>query len=93
VEEFASDKETLESYISTEAQNATRGERATAKGFLKLWEAGGQQEYLTALMMDLLRLFEKLQKDCQKSLTTLCDIEAVKACAVASLSLQSVSRW
>jgi hypothetical protein len=79
------------SHISTEAQNATRGERATAKGFLKLWEAGGQQEYLTALMMDLLRLFEKLQKDCQKSLTTLCDIEAAKACAVASLSLMEFS--
>ena len=39
MEEFASDKETLKSYISTEVQNATRGERATAKGFLKLWEA------------------------------------------------------
>jgi len=42
-------------------------------------------------MMDLLRLFKKLQKDCHKSLTTLCDIEAAKACAVASLSLMEFS--
>jgi len=30
-------------------------EKATAKGFFELlWEEGGQQEYLTAVMMDLL---------------------------------------
>ena len=61
--------------------------KATVSSFMKLWKEGGDQEYYTALMLDLLRLFEKLQKDSQKSMATLCDIEVSKATALASITL------
>jgi len=64
------------SLITSVSGNKT--EKSTVKGFLKLWKEGGDQEYYTALMMDILRQFEKLQKECQKSMTTLCDIETKK---------------
>lgn len=48
--------------------------KITAKRFLNLWKEGGDQEYYTALMMDILRQFEKLQK----SMTTLGDIETTQ---------------
>lgn len=38
-------------------------------------------------MLDLLCLFEKLQKDSQKSTATFCDIEVSKAAALASVTL------
>lgn len=72
--------------VSTSRTN-TRIEKATVNGFLKLWKEGGDQEYYTALMLDLLRLFEKLQKDSQKSMATLCDIEVSKTAALASVTL------
>jgi hypothetical protein len=46
-----------------EKTDTTKVEKATARGFLRLWAND-----LTSLMMDLLRQFEKLQKDCQKSM-------------------------
>lgn len=38
-------------------------------------------------MMDILRQFEKLQKEGQKSMTTLCDIETTKIAVLESLSI------
>lgn len=57
------------------------------KGFLNLWKEGGDKEYYTALMMDILHQFEKLQKEGQKSMTTLCDIETTKIAVLESLSV------
>jgi len=48
------------SIITSDGGN--KSEKSTAKGFLKLWKEDGDQEYYTALMMDILRQFEKLQK-------------------------------
>ncbi|KAL4141599.1 hypothetical protein QTP88_004215 [Uroleucon formosanum] len=48
---------------------------------------GGDQEYYTAFMMDILRQFEKLQKQGQKSMTTLCDVETTKTEVLESLTL------
>lgn len=70
--------------------NSTSGnktEKATVKGFFNLWKEGGDQEYYTALMMDILRQFEKLQKEGQKSMTTLCDIETTKTAVLESLAI------
>lgn len=44
-------------------------------------------------MLDLLRLFEKLQKDSQKSMATLCDIEVSKAAALASVTLMEAGPY
>ena len=66
---------------------SSQNEKATVSGFMKLWKEGGDQEYHTALMLDLLRLFEKLQKDSQKSMATLCDIAVSKATALTSITL------
>lgn len=73
------------SLITSVSGNKT--EKSTVKGFLKLWKEGGDQQYYTALMMDILRQFEKLQKEGQKSMTTLCDIETKKIEVLESLSL------
>lgn len=43
-----------------ENNGTTKIEKATARGFLRLWEDGGKQQYLTCLMMDILRQIEKL---------------------------------
>ncbi|KAE9527914.1 hypothetical protein AGLY_012738 [Aphis glycines] len=73
------------SIITSDGGN--KSEKSTAKGFLKLWKEGGDQEYYTALMMDILRQFEKLQKQGQKSMTTLCDVETTKTEVLESLTL------
>ncbi|XP_025413676.1 uncharacterized protein LOC112685865 [Sipha flava] len=73
------------SIITNTSGNKT--EKSVAKGFLNLWKEGGDQEYYTALMMDILYQFEKLQKEGQKSMTTLCDIETTKTAVLASLDI------
>lgn len=70
-----------------ESTETTKVEKATARGFLRLWEDGGVQQHLTCLMMDLLRIFEILQKDCQKSMITMSDIELSKKFAVDAITL------
>lgn len=45
--------------------SANKTEKSTVKGFLNLWKEGGDQEYYTALMMDIRHQFEKLQKEGQ----------------------------
>lgn len=63
-------------------------EKTTAKGFLKLWKEGGDQEYYTVIMIDVLRQFEKIsKKKGQKSMTTLCDIETTKMGVLESLTI------
>jgi len=43
--------------------------------------------------MDLLRLFERFQKDGQKSMVTLCDIETSKNIAISSLELMETDYY
>lgn len=64
--------------VTADTDTSNRKEKAMVRGFLKLWEEDGDQIFYTALMMDLLRLFERFQKDGQKSMVTLCDIETSK---------------
>lgn len=71
----------------TESNESTKVEKATARGFLRLWKDGGEQQHLTCLMMDVLRHFEKLQKDCQKSMITLSDMELSKKIVADALTL------
>ena len=66
---------------------AERKEKAKVQGFLKIWKENGDQEYFTALMLDLLSVVEKLEKDCQRSMITLCDIEISKKIAIDSINL------
>ena len=53
---------------------SSKSEIATIRGFLRIWKKGGPHEYYTALMLDVLHHFEILQKTCQKSMATVCDI-------------------
>ena len=41
--------------------DSTKVEKASARGFLCLWETDGEQQRLTGLMLDLLKYMEKLQ--------------------------------
>lgn len=70
-----------------ENDDSTKVEKASARGFLRLWETSGEQQRLTSLMLDLLKRMEKLQKDCQRSCVTIPDIEVSKKIFVDSLSL------
>lgn len=70
-----------------ENTQSTKVEKATVRGFSRLWETGGEQQRLTSLMLDILKRMEKLQKDCQRSFVTIPDIEVSKTIFVESLSL------
>lgn len=65
----------------------TKIEKATVRGFSKKWADGSRQQQLTAFMMDLLQRLESLQKDCQKSLITIPDIELSKTTALQRIAL------
>lgn len=65
----------------------TKVEKSTARGYLRLWETGGEQHRLTGLMLDLLAKMEKLQKDCQRSFVTVPDIEVSKKIFIDGLSM------
>jgi len=57
--------------------NGIKTKKSTVKGFLNLSKKGGdQQDYIL-----------KLKKVCQKSMTTLCDIETTKIAVLKSLSI------
>lgn len=43
-----------------------------------LWKEKGEKQKMSCLMMDKLRQIEKLQKEHQRSLITITDIEATK---------------
>lgn len=73
--------------VTADTDTSNIKEKAIVRGFLKVWEEDGDQIFYTALMMDLLRLFERFQKDGQKSMVTLCDIETSKNLAISSLEL------
>ncbi|KAE9521328.1 hypothetical protein AGLY_018271 [Aphis glycines] len=47
----------------------------------------------TTLMMDVLRLFKRFQKDGQKSMVTLCDIETSKNIAISFLELMETDYY
>lgn len=68
-----------------QSSQTTKTEKATAKGFLNKWEDDGQQQKLTCIMMDLLRIIQELQKDSQKSRILLTDIEISKKIAIDSM--------
>lgn len=70
-----------------ENPDAAKTEKASARGFLRLWEKGGQQQLLTSLMLDLLKCMMKLQKDCQRSFVTIPDIEVSKQIFIGSLNM------
>lgn len=69
--------------------DCTKNEKAQARGFLKVWERGKEAEKMTVLMMDLLRLIEKLQKEAQRSMITLPDIEITRGIVTASLDIMA----
>lgn len=69
-----------------ESKHSNRIEKATARGFAKVWISGGDKEHITALMIDVLRV-RKLQKNFQKSMATILDIEVSKKIAVSSLNM------
>ncbi|KAL4144148.1 hypothetical protein QTP88_006374 [Uroleucon formosanum] len=73
--------------VTADTDTSNRKEKAIVRGFLKVWEEDGDQIFYTALIMDLLRLFERFQKDGQKSMVTLCDIKTFKNIAISSLEL------
>lgn len=73
--------------IRADAETSNKKEKAIVKGFLKLWKEDGDQLFYTSLMMDLLRIFKNFQKDGQKSMVTICDIETSKNIAISSLEL------
>lgn len=58
--------------------------KPTARGFK---EEGGNQEYFTAIMLDILRIMEKMQKECQRQFIILSDIEVSKKTAIESFNL------
>lgn len=66
---------------------ASKTDKATAKGFMKLWAKGSDQVFYTAVMMDILHVFENLQKACQKAMAILTDIEVAKNACEASLNI------
>lgn len=67
--------------------DATRTEKAQAQGFSKKWADNGRQQQLTALMMDLLKHLETLQKDGQRAAITIPDIELSKATILQRLTI------
>lgn len=67
--------------------DSTKVEKASARGFLRLWETDGEQQRLTGLMLDLLKHMEKLQTDCQRSFITIPDIEVSKKVFINSLTM------
>lgn len=67
--------------------DSSKVEKATARGFMRLWQKEGDQQLLTSLMLDILRQIERLQKESQRSMVTLPDIETTKEIIVTSLSL------
>lgn len=79
--------------VTADTDTSNRKEKAMVRGFLKVWEEDGDQIFYTALMIDLLRLFERFQKDGQKSIVTLCDIETSKNIAISSLELMETDYY
>jgi hypothetical protein len=74
-------------------ENGEGKEKATAKGFLKIWLEGGQQERLTFVMLDILRLLRDLQKTSQRSLITLPDILFEKDKIIGCLDLMCSEKY
>ncbi len=67
-----------------------RSEKQMAQGFLKKWEEGSLQLWLTAVMYDLCKIFKRLQLLFQKSNLILPDIISVKDGAIETLKLMEV---
>lgn len=64
-------------------------ERAMAQGFMKNWATTSQQLWLTTLMHDLCKIFERLQKIFQKSNLILPDIITARDSTVENLKIMS----
>ncbi|KAE9524081.1 hypothetical protein AGLY_015446 [Aphis glycines] len=79
--------------VLADEETSNKKEKAIVRGFLKLWKEDGDQLFYTALMMDVLRLFKRFQKDGQKSMVTLCDIETSKNIAISSLELMETDYY
>lgn len=57
--------------LTADAKTTNTKKKAMVRGFLKLWKENRNQLFYPSLMIDLLRLFEKFQKDGQNSMITL----------------------
>jgi hypothetical protein len=64
-----------------------RGEKEQAKGFLKIWGEASVASQLSYIMMDILRLFQDLQKESQRTMVTLPDLLLVRDRVIKSLEL------
>eukprot|EP00794_Sanderia_malayensis_P008664 gene8664-9596_t len=62
-------------------------EKSAANGFLKVWKCGSQQEMLTFVILDILRLLKELQKECQRNMVVMPDIILKKEQTIQSFDL------
>ena len=62
-------------------------ECAMARGFMQKWNATSQQLWLTTLMYDLCKIFERLQKIFQKSYLILPDVITARDSSVENLKI------
>ena len=58
-----------------------------ARGFMQKWNATSQQLWLTTLMYDLCKIFERLQKIFQKSYLILPDVITARDSSVENLKI------
>eukprot|EP00794_Sanderia_malayensis_P020956 gene20956-23007_t len=68
------------------SENGER-EKSAANGFLKVWKCGSQQEMLTFVILDILRLLKELQKECQRNMVVMPDIILKKEQTIQSFDL------
>ena len=76
----------LEKMVSGEIASDKK-ECATARGFMQKWNATSQQLWLTTLMYDLCKIFERLQKIFQKSYLILPDVITARDSSVENLKI------
>lgn len=63
------------------------GEKATAKGFFKNWAESSIWVFMTAVIMDVMRLVKQLQKEAERSMVAITDLLCVRDRVLTSLSL------
>lgn len=76
------------------AENGTgRKEKAEANGYLKIWRMEYRQKWLTALMGDLLQVFQQLQQQMQRSDLILPDVFTCRDAALLKIQTMKIGPY